>query len=60
MKEIVIQIMIDPNIGSHTEIDPIVVEGKLNEFCSELAEMKLGYITAELSVGGESWSSNRD
>lgn len=59
MKEIEIRIMIDPNIGKFAEIDPTTVEGKLNEFCSELDRMKLGYISAVLFVDGKSWSSNR-
>jgi hypothetical protein len=58
MKEIEIRIMIDPNVGKFTEIDPTTVEGKLNEFCSELDRMKLGFITAEMNVDGKSWSRN--
>ncbi len=55
MREIELIIRIDPG---DTKIDPTTVEGKLNEFCSELESMKLGFITAEINVDGESWSRN--
>ena len=55
MREIELIIRIDPG---DTKVDPTTVEGKLNEFCSELDRMKLGYITAEFFVDGEPWSRN--
>ena len=64
MREIELIIRIDLNIGActerFTEIDPTttIIEGKLNEFCSELDRMKLGFITAEMNVDGKSWSRN--
>jgi len=62
MREIELIIRIDLNIGActgkFTEFDPTTIEGKLNEFCSELDKMKLGFITAEMNVDGKSWSRN--
>jgi len=55
MREIELIIRIDEDTEP---IDLTTVEGKLNEFCSELDSMKLGFITAEMNVDGKSWSQN--